>query len=184
MNLMKDVLSISTGCPLRSKNCNIKWKKLLFLRLGGGCLVNSILEIWQLEKKALWVKIDLKANKRKLSQREILTTEVIQDKCCHPNALDVLFSKRKIYDWEKKSLAPKFLTLTFLGEKLNEVISQVHKNARKAKKKLLAIAATVMGDRAIGRSRRSTKSFRSRAQIYRWIVIPIKITSVTHGQSL
>ena len=65
----------------------------LFGKLNSGDLATG--------KKALWVKIDLKANKRKLSQREILTTEVIQDKCCHPNALDVLFSKRKIYDWEK-----------------------------------------------------------------------------------
>ena len=38
---MKLVLSISICCPARSYSCTMKWKKFDFLRLEGGCLVNS-----------------------------------------------------------------------------------------------------------------------------------------------
>ena len=51
MNLMKDVLSISIWFPLRSNSWIMKWKKLDFLRLEGGCFVKSILARLHLEKK-------------------------------------------------------------------------------------------------------------------------------------
>ena len=52
MNLMKDVLSISIWFPLRSNSWIMKWKKLDFLRLEGGCFVKSILARLHLEKKS------------------------------------------------------------------------------------------------------------------------------------
>ena len=52
INLMNDVLSISIWFPLRSNSWIMKWKKLDFLRLEGGCLVKSILARLHLEKKS------------------------------------------------------------------------------------------------------------------------------------
>ena len=52
INLMNDVLSISIWFPLRSNSWIMKWKKLDFLRLEGGCFVKSILARLHLEKKS------------------------------------------------------------------------------------------------------------------------------------
>ena len=52
INLMNDVLSISIWFPLRSNSWIMKWKKLDFLRLEGGCLVKSILARLHLERKS------------------------------------------------------------------------------------------------------------------------------------
>ena len=52
INLMNEVLSISIWFPLRSNSWIMKWKKLDFLRLEGGCFVKSILARLHLEKKS------------------------------------------------------------------------------------------------------------------------------------
>ena len=51
INLMNDVLSISIWFPLRSNSWIMKWKKLDFLRLEGGCFVKSILARPHLKKE-------------------------------------------------------------------------------------------------------------------------------------
>ena len=49
MNLMNDVLSISTGWSFRSKKRIMKLKKFDLRRLDGGCFVNSMRPISGLE---------------------------------------------------------------------------------------------------------------------------------------
>jgi len=60
MNLMKEVLSISIWLPFLSNICSMKWKKLDFRKLDGGCFVNSMRPTEQLKiKKTNRVRIGI-----------------------------------------------------------------------------------------------------------------------------